>query len=138
MSDHGIVVSGLAVDNMGRILMGKRKLTQSRPGMWETPGGKVEHGEEPAAALAREWREELRLDIRVGKMIAATPVFHVESKFAVGLFAVEIIGNQMPELVDHDEIGWFVHTWAVVRMACTPAFYWHYPAIGEHIAGLKR
>ncbi|HEY1337874.1 MAG TPA: (deoxy)nucleoside triphosphate pyrophosphohydrolase [Bryobacteraceae bacterium] len=47
------------IERGGRILICQRKLVQSHPLQWEFPGGKVEPGETPAQALARELEEEL-------------------------------------------------------------------------------
>jgi 8-oxo-dGTP diphosphatase len=53
----------------GRILIGQRR-KQSRHGLkWEFPGGKVERGETPQVALARELREELAIEAEVGAEI---------------------------------------------------------------------
>ena len=57
-----LVVAGILV-RAGRLLLVRRPFSGSCPGLWELPGGKVEAGESPAAALAREWREELDLAI---------------------------------------------------------------------------
>ena len=52
------VVAGI-LERDGRILICQRKADQAHPLKWEFPGGKVEAGEEPGAALQRELNEEL-------------------------------------------------------------------------------
>lgn len=56
------IVSGIWIRD-GRILLTQRLPNKSFPFCWETPGGKVDPGETLVNALAREWMEELRLDI---------------------------------------------------------------------------
>ena len=53
-----IVVAAL-IERDGRILICRRREDQSHAGKWEFPGGKVEAGETPGAALQRELAEEL-------------------------------------------------------------------------------
>jgi 8-oxo-dGTP diphosphatase len=55
------VVAGI-IEREGRVLICRRKAEQSHPLKWEFPGGKVERGETPPQALARELREELDLE----------------------------------------------------------------------------
>ncbi len=50
----------------GRILICRRTAAQAHPLKWEFPGGKVEVGETPPQALARELREELDVSARIG------------------------------------------------------------------------
>jgi 8-oxo-dGTP diphosphatase len=57
------VVSAAIVDADGRYLLQQRPLEKEHGGLWEFPGGKVEPGESPEAALAREIDEELGLRI---------------------------------------------------------------------------
>jgi 8-oxo-dGTP diphosphatase len=54
-----LVVAAALVDAHGRILLQRRAAGRSMAGLWEFPGGKVEEGETPEAALARELQEEL-------------------------------------------------------------------------------
>lgn len=56
------IVSGIWIRD-GRILLTQRLPNKAFPFCWETPGGKVDPGESLVDALAREWMEELRLDI---------------------------------------------------------------------------
>jgi 8-oxo-dGTP diphosphatase len=63
------VVAGI-VQRDGRILICRRKPEQSHPLKWEFPGGKVEDGESPAAALSRELEEELGIRGAAGAEIA--------------------------------------------------------------------
>lgn len=109
--------------------MGKRRSASKRPGLWETPGGKTEDGETSEAALVREWREELNLEIVVGDWISTTPILDLEVKFIVELYCVEIVSTELWEKRDHDDIAWIDPVFAVERMPCSPAFYFHYPAI---------
>lgn len=53
------VVAAALVDDSGRILLQQRAPGRAMAGLWEFPGGKVEPGELPEAALARELAEEL-------------------------------------------------------------------------------
>jgi 8-oxo-dGTP diphosphatase len=58
-----VLVSAVAlVDRDGRILLAQRPEGRSMAGLWEFPGGKVEPGETPEAALIRELHEELGID----------------------------------------------------------------------------
>ena len=62
-----MIVVAAVIEKQGQILVCQRK-RGSRHGLkWEFPGGKVEAGEEPRDALARELREELAIDARIGK-----------------------------------------------------------------------
>ena len=60
----------------GRILIARRADTQHQGGLWEFPGGKVEAGESIGAALARELREELSIDVT-----ASRPLIKVEHDY---------------------------------------------------------
>ena len=58
-----VLVSAVAlVDADGRVLLAQRPEGKSMAGLWEFPGGKVEDGETPEAALVRELQEELGID----------------------------------------------------------------------------
>ena len=57
------VVVGLISDGDGRWLVNCRRLGTPRAGSWEFPGGKVQAGEAPLAALKRELDEELGVDV---------------------------------------------------------------------------
>jgi 8-oxo-dGTP diphosphatase len=62
------VVAGI-IERQGRFLICRRKPEQSHPLKWEFPGGKVEPGETPEQALARELEEELGIVGAAGQVI---------------------------------------------------------------------
>lgn len=63
MSKKIILVSAVAlIDPDGRVLLAQRPEGKSMAGLWEFPGGKVETGETPEAALVRELHEELGIN----------------------------------------------------------------------------
>ena len=57
------VAAGILLDAEGRYLLGQRPEGKPYAGYWEVPGGKIESGESVFAALKRELREELGIDI---------------------------------------------------------------------------
>ena len=58
-----LVVAVALVDVDGRVLIAQRPENKSMAGLWEFPGGKVEIGELPEAALIRELDEELGINV---------------------------------------------------------------------------
>ena len=57
-----LVAAVVLVDADGRVLLAQRPKGKAMAGLWEFPGGKVEPGETPEAALIRELHEELGID----------------------------------------------------------------------------
>lgn len=99
------VVCGVIEDAGGRLLACRRAAGKRLGGLWELPGGKLEDGESPAAALRRELREELAIEVEVGAALA--PVEHDYGEFAIRLhpFRCRITGGT-PHPREHAEIRW--------------------------------
>ncbi len=68
------VVCGVIEDLEGRYLACLRPQGKHLGGLWEFPGGKVDPGETPIAALIREMREELSVDVEI--VTSLTPVIY--------------------------------------------------------------
>lgn len=66
--NHWIPVVAGFLRKDGRILIGQRPENNTLAGQWEFPGGKIELGESPEDALARELREELGIEATVGEL----------------------------------------------------------------------
>ena len=61
-----IVAAAALVDRDGRVLVQRRPVDKAHGGLWEFPGGKLEPGETPEAALIRELEEELAIAVPCG------------------------------------------------------------------------
>lgn len=74
-------------------------------GLWEFPGGKVEHGESPAAALERELAEELGVRARVGRPF--TFAVHDEPGLRILLLFYEtVLVDGTPRPLEGQELAW--------------------------------
>ena len=72
-----LLVSAVAlVDIDGRVLLAQRPEGKSMAGLWEFPGGKIEAGETPEAALIRELREELDIETKEACLAPLTFASH--------------------------------------------------------------
>lgn len=77
-----VLVAAIAlIDLDGRVLIAQRPDGKSMAGLWEFPGGKVEDGEIPEAALIRECKEELGIDITAACLSPFAFASHTYEKF---------------------------------------------------------
>ncbi len=93
-----VVVAAVAlVDVDGRVLIARRPEGKAMAGLWEFPGGKVEQGESPEAALIRELHEELGIDTWQSCLAPLTFASHAYADFhlLMPLFACRKWQGQM-------------------------------------------
>lgn len=76
-----LVSAVVLVDVDGRILVTQRPEGKAMAGLWEFPGGKVEHGETPEHALIRELQEELGIDTWASCLAPLTFASHTYDTF---------------------------------------------------------
>jgi 8-oxo-dGTP diphosphatase len=102
--DRKLVVAGLIVRD-GVILITQRRADQALPLQWEFPGGKVEPGEAPVAALARELREEIGVTVEVGRIWEV--LFHPYEAFDLVMlvYACRIVDGE-PRAVEVADLAW--------------------------------
>ena len=77
------VVCVALVDTDGRVLFAERPEGKPMAGLWEFPGGKIGTGETPEAALIRELKEELDIDVRAACLAPLTFASHRYDTFHV-------------------------------------------------------
>ena len=98
------VVCGVALKGR-EVFMARRRLEKAYGGFWELPGGKVEPGESPEQALARELAEELKIDVKVGGYIATGVDERKGLKIVLHGYLIEMQSEPV-ESSDHDRLGW--------------------------------
>lgn len=100
-----IYVVGAAILREGRCLVARRSASMSAPGLWEFPGGKVEEGELPRQALAREIHEELGVEIAVGDWLGRGEEAAGDHVIVLDVYACEL-GSGEPLPHEHDACEW--------------------------------
>ena len=99
------VVCGVIGDADGRYLVCRRPLGKHLGGLWEFPGGKVEPGESPRVALARELAEELGVDVAVGEALEPVVWHYDRGPIRLLPYLCAIAGGIM-HAREHDEVRW--------------------------------
>lgn len=97
------IVVGAAIVHDGRVLAACRSAPAELAGRWEFPGGKVEAGESETDALVRECREEMGIEVAVGRLLGAQPI---AADLVLHVYLAEhLLGYPEPRQ-DHDEMRW--------------------------------
>lgn len=103
-----IVVAAALIREDGRILLQKRPEGRQMAGLWEFPGGKLEEGESPEAALTRELAEELGILIESDDLVPACFASEPLEQRNLLLMLFTCSGWQgNPTAIEGQEIGWF-------------------------------
>ncbi|MBH0109783.1 (deoxy)nucleoside triphosphate pyrophosphohydrolase [Salinibacterium sp. NG22] len=100
-----INVVGAVIVREGLVLCAQRGTHGALAGMWEFPGGKIEAGETPRDALAREITEELECEVAVGKLITTTTHEYDFGTVVLTTFYCELLSGT-PVLTEHAEVRW--------------------------------
>ncbi|GIU67517.1 (deoxy)nucleoside triphosphate pyrophosphohydrolase [Candidatus Phycosocius spiralis] len=94
-----LVAAGALISEKGAVLLAQRPAGKTLAGLWEFPGGKIEVGEAPEAALCRELAEELGIKVRPQDIVPLSFASHTYDDFHL----------LMPL--------WIIHTWSGVATA---------------------
>ncbi|WP_394822303.1 (deoxy)nucleoside triphosphate pyrophosphohydrolase [Pendulispora albinea] len=103
-----IVAAAILIED-GRVLLTQRKAGGHLAGAWEFPGGKVELGEDPKEALARELHEEVGIFVRVGEIVDVTFHRYDDANKAVLLLFYEVertAPSPAPQAIDVAALKW--------------------------------
>ncbi|MGW1544633.1 (deoxy)nucleoside triphosphate pyrophosphohydrolase [Streptomyces sp. NPDC002309] len=114
-----IVVVGAALLDGGRLLAARRSAPPELAGRWELPGGKVEPGETPEAALVRELWEELGVEAEPVRRVPGQ--WPLRDPYVLQVWTARLSADS-PEpkaLQDHDELRWLTAAtlWSVEWLA---------------------
>ena len=106
-----LVVAAAILDDLDtptRMLACRRSSPPALAGLWEFPGGKVEPGEGPEAALHRELREELGIAVRLGMEVPGpdNAPWPLDNGWVMRLWTAVVTSGEPEPLEDHDALQW--------------------------------
>jgi 8-oxo-dGTP diphosphatase len=88
--EHAPCVGALTFDEDGRLLLVRRANDPGR-GLWSLPGGRVEPGEDDAAALVREMAEETGLVVQPGPLVGRV----LRGRYAIADYRCTVVGGEL-------------------------------------------
>ncbi len=102
-----LVVAAALIDDDGRVLIAQRPEGKAMAGLWEFPGGKVEPGEIPEAALIRELEEELGIVVKKACLAPFVFASHTYENFhlLMPLYLIRRWEGE-PESREHKSLKW--------------------------------
>ncbi|MFC7686258.1 8-oxo-dGTP diphosphatase MutT [Ureibacillus sp. GCM10028918] len=99
------VVGAIIENDQDEIFCAKRSSEMTLPNYWEFPGGKVESGETPEGALAREIQEEFNCTISVGEKVEDTTYEYETFIVRLETYKSKLVNGQ-PIAIEHAETKW--------------------------------
>jgi 8-oxo-dGTP diphosphatase len=113
------VMAGVILDAEARVLLAERPAGKHLAGMWEFPGGKLEPGESPLAALARELCEELGITMRRAEALIKVPWTYGERELLLDAWCVDQWDGE-PQSLEGQALLW-LDPWRIEPGMLTPA-----------------
>ncbi|HTI26872.1 MAG TPA: (deoxy)nucleoside triphosphate pyrophosphohydrolase [Kutzneria sp.] len=99
------VVVATAIMRNGQVLAQQRAFPSADAGRWEFPGGRVEPGESEEAAVVRECREELGVEVKTGQRIG--PEVPLRNGMVLRLYTATLADESAePIAVEHSAVKW--------------------------------
>lgn len=105
------VVGAMLQNDEGRYLITQRRPEGSLPLLWEFPGGRVEEGESPEQALARELKEDLGIIVAVGERAMHTR--HAYPRYDVDFCVFHCRPGLSDQPIRHDRVN--DHRWVTLE-----------------------
>jgi len=122
-----LTVTCAIIEKSGLVLVAQRGSTMDLPYHWEFPGGKVQDGETEAACIAREIREELKLEVEVLSRFAENTCLGPERSLRLIAFRCRYCGGA-PQPSEHVDVKWLrpqelsALTWCPADMPIVQAY----------------
>jgi 8-oxo-dGTP diphosphatase len=123
MTEPIVVVAAALLDG-GRLLAARRSAPPELAGRWELPGGKVEPGEAPEAALVRELREELGIEAAPAERVPGE--WPLKPGYVLRVWTARLLTGDPRPLEDHDELRWL-----------TPGEIWDVDWLDQDVPAVK-
>lgn len=101
-----IRIVAAVIEKEGKYLITQRRATAVLPGLWEFPGGRVETGETDEAALRREVRERLGVDVLVKGRMAAREHQYEGYKVDLNVYQAELESEHAPRALRVADFRW--------------------------------
>lgn len=106
-ADRTVVdVVGAVIRDGDRVLLARRPEGKDQAGLWEFPGGKIEPGETPEEALARECREELALEIESPTILRSVLHRYPEKTIRLLLVECSVRPGSVPVPQEGQSVAW--------------------------------
>lgn len=99
-------VVGAVIVRETQILAARRRPGKGSGGLWEFPGGKIELGESPQQALFRELREELGVEVTVGRLIGRGQARAGDRDLHLDCYWARLDASGPVSSTDHDQLDW--------------------------------
>ena len=106
MSKSRIQVVSAAIMDEGKYLITQRAAKAVLPHLWEFPGGKIEGDESKEAALKRELKERLCVDVDVHEVISHTEKEYDKYVVELSLFTCSLVKGQEPQVGNIQQFTW--------------------------------
>ena len=105
LKPHILVVAGALFDRQRRVLIAQRPPGKHMAGRWEFPGGKVATGETEGAALTRELREELGVEVTASRPFMRLAHSYDDRHVELSMWIVESFNGE-PRSLDGQRLKW--------------------------------